>query len=260
MNDPTTLDFTGKTALITGAGSGIGLASAQLLGSRGASIGAVDLSSERLDEAYMSYKSYKTYMSDVSDSGAAAEVVSGFIEEFGRLDTLVLSAGLNGPMGRIETIHPDEVRHLFNVNVVGIYNYLIPAVAHLEASGGSVVLVGSINGSRSFSWAGASPYCASKAAVMALGRSLAVELGPRGIRVNTVCPGSVDTNIHETTKWRGEGPVGRPKKFPEGSMPLTGWQSAEAKDVAEAIAFLASDAAKHITGTELFIDGGQSLA
>lgn len=257
MNAPNSSEFAGKAALITGAGSGIGLAAANVLSKRGASIGAVDFSTERLAVIDPSYLKFEA---NVADSGRAEEVVSEFVSVYGRLDSLVLSAGLNGPMGKIETISPDEVRHLLEVNVVGIYNYLIPAVGHLEAAGGSVTLVGSINGSRSFSWAGASPYVASKAAVMALGRNLAVELGPRGVRVNTVCPGSVDTNIHETTKWRGEGPVGRPKKFPEGSMPLTGWQSAEAKDVAEAIAFLASDAAKHITGTELFIDAGQSLA
>ena len=259
MNAPKLNDFAGKTALITGAGSGIGLATAQVLLARGATIGAVDLSLERLNEAFPDDSVFKSAV-DVSNTEAAAAVVAQFAEKVGKIDTLVLSAGINGPMGKVDMIHPDEIRRLLEVNVIGVYNFIIPAVAHLEVSGGSIALVGSINGSRQFSWAGASPYVASKAAVMGLGRSLAVELGPRGIRINTVCPGSIKTNILESTQWRGGWPVGRPRHYPEGDSPLTGKVPGEAMDVAEAIAFLASDAAKHISGTELFIDAGQSLS
>jgi NAD(P)-dependent dehydrogenase (short-subunit alcohol dehydrogenase family) len=259
MNAPTISDFAERAALITGAGSGIGLATAQVLLHRGATIGVVDMSAERLQDAFPDDGILKL-TSDVSSTDDSARVISEFAEKFGRMDSLVLSAGMNGPMGKVDMIHPDEIRRLFEVNLIGVYNYIIPAIPHLEASQGSITLVGSINGSRQFSWAGASPYVASKAAVMALGRSLAVELGPRGIRVNTVCPGSIKTNILESTAWRGGWPVGRPRHYPEGDSPLSGKVPGEARDVAEAIAFLASDAAKHITGTELFIDGAQSLA
>lgn len=259
MNAPQNSDFAGKAVLVTGAGSGIGLATAQTLLSRGAKIGAVDMSAERLQEAFPEDSSLN-WSSDVSDTEDAARVVAEFVERTGRIDALVLSAGINGPMGKVDMIHPDEIRRLFEVNLLGVYNYIIPAIAHLESSKGSITLVGSINGSRQFSWAGSSPYVASKGAVMALGRSLSVELGPRGIRVNTVCPGSIKTNIIASTTWRGGWPVGRPRHYPEGDSPLTGKVPGEAQDVAEAIAFLVSDAAKHITGTELFIDGGQSLA
>ncbi len=259
MNAPTISDFAGKAALITGAGSGIGLATAKLLLSRGATVGVIDMSMDRLQEAFPEDSVLKL-STDVSDTEDAARAVSAFVVQVGRLDSLVLSAGINGPMGKVDMIHPDEIRRLFEVNLIGVYNYIIPALPHLEASNGSITLVGSINGSRQFSWTGSSPYVASKGAVMALGRSLAVELGPRGVRVNTVCPGSIKTNILESTTWRGGWPVGRPRHYPEGDSPLTGKVPGEAQDVAEAIAFLASDAAKHVTGTELFIDGGQSLA
>jgi NAD(P)-dependent dehydrogenase (short-subunit alcohol dehydrogenase family) len=259
MNAPTMSDFVEKAALITGAGSGIGLATSQVFLERGATIGAVDMSLERLQEAFPGDNVLKL-TSDVSSTEDAARVVAEFAATAGKIDSLILSAGMNGPMGKVDMIHPDEIRHLFEVNVIGVYNYIIPAIPYLEATNGSITLVGSINGSRQFSWAGASPYVASKGAVMALGRSLAVELGPRGIRVNTVCPGSIKTNILESTTWRGGWPVGRPRHYPDGDSPLSGKVPGEARDVAEAIAFLASSAAKHITGTELFIDGAQSLA
>lgn len=259
MNDPNLSDFAGKAVLVTGAGSGIGRAAAQILLSRGATVGAVDLSAERLQEQFPG-DSVLRFAMDVTSSDAAASVISEFVERVGKLDALILAAGINGPMGRLDMIRPDEIRQLLEVNIIGVYNFLIPALTHLEANKGSITLVGSINGSRQFSWAGASPYIASKAAIVAMGRNLAVELGPRGIRINTVCPGYIKTNILESTTWRGDWPVGRPKKYPEGDNPLTGKEPGTAQDVAEAIAFLASDAAKHINGTELFIDGGQSLS
>lgn len=261
--DPSPAEFVGKVVLITGAGSGIGLATARLLAESGATVVGVEFVAERVQEFNSEFGAngdHTCFEADVRDFARTQQLFEEIVMRYGRLDAMVLSAGLNGPMGRLDAIHPDEVQALFEANVVALFNYMNPAVSLLEASQGSVVLVGSINGSRNFSWAGASPYVASKAAVMALGRNWAVELGPRGIRVNTVCPGQVETNINSTIKWRGEGPVGRPKKYPEGSMPLTGWKGADPVDVAEAIRYLVSAAAKHVTGTEIFIDAGQSLS
>jgi NAD(P)-dependent dehydrogenase (short-subunit alcohol dehydrogenase family) len=145
------------------------------------------------------------------------------------------------------------------IPMISVFNFIHATLHHLEQSAGNIVLIGSINGARSFGWAGASPYVASKAAVMALGRNLAVELGPRNIRINTVCPGATDTDIHTSTRWRGEHPIARPIKYPDGNIPLTGWDRATPADIAQCVAYLASDLAKHVTGTEIFVDGGQSL-
>jgi NAD(P)-dependent dehydrogenase (short-subunit alcohol dehydrogenase family) len=250
-NVPTDSSFLGKRALVTGGASGIGLATVELLRSRGAKVGAIDI--KGCDSGDWNYEG------DISDTNGVSQIVTQFISDAGGLDILVLAAGINGPAGRVDEIHPDEVRHLMEVNVISVFNFVFASLKHLQESQGNIVLVGSINGSRSFGWAGASPYVASKAAVMALGRNFATEMGPRNVRINTVCPGATDTDIHTSTKWRGEYPVGRRVHYPEGSMPLTGKDRATPLDVAHSIAFLASDAASHITGTEIFIDAGQSL-
>jgi len=92
-----------------------------------------------------------------------------------------------------------------------------------------------------------------------MAQQLAVELGPHGIRVNAVCPGAIDTEIDDNTDKRNVAAAAIPVEFPEGDIPLTGGEPGTSDDVAAAIAFLASDAARHITGVPLYIDGGQSL-
>jgi len=129
----------------------------------------------------------------------------------------------------------------------------------LVRQGGAVVVVSSINGTRTFSNSGASAYATSKAGQVAFARMLAVELAPRGVRVNAVCPGSIDTEISENTEQRHTDGLGLRVEFPDGQMPLTGTQPGTAAQVADAVAFLVSDAASHVTGTEVFVDGGQSL-
>jgi NAD(P)-dependent dehydrogenase (short-subunit alcohol dehydrogenase family) len=109
-----------------------------------------------------------------------------------------------------------------------------------------------------FSNTGASAYSASKAGQVALTKMLAVELGPRGIRVNVVCPGAIDTEIDDNTELENTD-VKIPVEFPRGEIPLTGKTPGSSRQVAELVAFLSSDAASHISGTEVWIDGAQSL-
>lgn len=250
-NVPNYARFAGKRTLVTGAASGIGQAAAQALRAEGAIVGAVDL--KETNEGDFNYQL------NVSDSNAVQMAIEDFVQKVGGLDVLILAAGINGPIGRIDDIAPEEIRHLFEVNVMSVFNFAHYAIRHLEKTEGNIVLVGSINGSRSFGWAGASPYVASKAAVMALGRNFSTEFGPRKVRINTVCPGSTSTAIWESTKFRGKWPIGVPVHYPEGQMPLKGNENATPAQVADAILFLASDAASHVTGTEIFIDAGQSL-
>jgi NAD(P)-dependent dehydrogenase (short-subunit alcohol dehydrogenase family) len=115
-----------------------------------------------------------------------------------------------------------------------------------------------VNGTRIFSNSGASAYSASKAGQVALAKMLAVELGPDKIRVNVICPGAINTEITDNTNAENND-VKIPVEYPEGNIPLTGGKSGSAEQVGELITFLASDEASHISGTEIWIDGAQSL-
>ena len=130
---------------------------------------------------------------------------------------------------------------------------------HLKRQGGAVVVVSSINGTRVFSNTGATAYAASKAGQVVITKMLALELAKHRVRVNVICPGKIETNIEEKTEHRHLERVKEPVEFPEGDIPLTDGEPGTADQVAELALFLASDASRHITGTEVWIDGGQSL-
>jgi NAD(P)-dependent dehydrogenase (short-subunit alcohol dehydrogenase family) len=132
-------------------------------------------------------------------------------------------------------------------------------VPHLKKAGGSIVVTASINGSRTFTSAGATAYSATKAAQVAMAQMLAVELAKHKIRVNVVCPGKIDTEIQENTQKRDTQEAEVPAEYPEGPIPLTGKEPGTSEEVAELVFFLASDRSRHITGTPVWIDGGQSL-
>ena len=130
---------------------------------------------------------------------------------------------------------------------------------HLKKDGGAIVITASINGSRTFTSAGATAYSASKAAQVAMAQMLAVELAKHRIRVNVICPGKIDTEITENTQKRNTQEAEVPAEFPAGPIPLTGKEPGTSEEVAELVLFLASERARHITGTPVWIDGGQSL-
>jgi NAD(P)-dependent dehydrogenase (short-subunit alcohol dehydrogenase family) len=133
------------------------------------------------------------------------------------------------------------------------------AVPHLKKRGGSVIVTSSVNGTRMFSNTGATAYSCSKAAQVAFTKMVALELAPDKIRVNVVCPGAIETNIGETTEQRDLEKIRVPAEYPEGTIPLTAGKPGTAEDVAQLVLFLASDASRHISGTEIWIDGTSSL-
>jgi NAD(P)-dependent dehydrogenase (short-subunit alcohol dehydrogenase family) len=132
-------------------------------------------------------------------------------------------------------------------------------VGYLKRQGGSVVINSSVNGTRIFSNTGATAYACSKAAQVAFAKMVALELAKYRIRVNVICPGAIETDIDDSTQQRNVGQEKEPAEFPSGRIPLTDGQPGSAEQVAQLVLFLASDAASHITGTELWIDGGESL-
>ena len=148
----------------------------------------------------------------------------------------------------------EEFRSTLDINLVGTFTTIKYAVPHLRRRGGSVIVTSSVNGTRIFSNSGASAYSSSKAGQVALAKMLAVELGPDKIRVNVICPGGISTEIADNTNVENDD-VKIPVEYPEGNIPLTGGKPGSAEQVGELIAFLASDEASHISGTEIWIDG-----
>lgn len=257
------MELKSQVALVTGAGSGIGKASALKLAGEGAKIGVLGRTKSELDRTVMEIEEAGgealALETDVSDENQMREAVDRLAEKFGRLDIVVANAGINGVWAPIDDLKPDEFDKTIAVNLRGTFLTFHVAVPHLKKQGGSVIVVSSINGNRTFNAPGATAYAATKAAQVAITQQLALELGKHGIRVNAVCPGAIDTNIDENTKVRGEKETAVPVKFPEGDIPITGGRAGESEDVAELILFLASDRSRHVTGTPIYVDGGQGL-
>lgn len=256
--------LSGKTALVTGAGSGIGKATALLLAREGANVAVLSRTAEEIDAVAAEIEKAGgkaiSIPADVSDDADMKAVVAKVVERFGALDIVVANAGINGVWAPIEDITPEEWDQTISVNLRGTYLTIHHAVPRLEAAGGgAIVIISSINGTRTFTSPGASAYSATKAAQVAMAQQLALELGPRKIRVNAVCPGAIESEIDDNTEKRGVEKTEIKVEFPNGDIPITGGEPGKASDVAEVVLFLVSDASKHITGTPVWIDGGQSL-
>ena len=199
-------------------------------------------------------------VADVASETETRAAVDSLVREFARLDYLFANAGINGVWAPIDEITPEEWDRTINTNLRGTYLTLHYGVPHLKrAGGGAVVITASVNGTRIFSNAGATPYSATKAAQVAVTQMLALELAKFRIRVNVVCPGAIETAIEGSTTKRHQEAAEEPVEFPEGEIPLTDGEPGTAEEVAELVAFLLSDRARHITGTPVWIDGAESL-
>ena len=257
------MEFSGKVALVTGAGSGIGKATALRLAADGAKVVVLSRTAKEIKATKAEIEAAGgealALTADVSDEGEIGAAIKQTIKAYGRLDIVVANAGINGMWAPIDELKPKEWDQTIKVNLRGTYLTLHFAVPHLRHAGGSIIIVSSINGNRTFTTAGATAYSATKAAQVAMAQQLALELGQHGIRVNAVCPGAIDTEISDNTDKRNVRSVTIPVKFAEGEIPITGGKPGKSEDVADVIAFLASDAARHVTGVPVYIDGGQSL-
>lgn len=264
MQDTVTQDtFTqDRVAFISGGGSGIGQAAAAKLARCGLRVALAGRTAEELEDVADSIGREggraMAVECDVSDEESVVSAIATTVETWGRLDVVVANAGVNGTWAGIDDLTVTDFRSTLDINLVGTFATIKHAVPHLRKQGGSVVVTSSVNGTRIFSNSGATAYSSSKAGQVALAKMLAVELGPDKIRVNVICPGAIETEIDDNTDARNED-VKIPVDFPEGQIPLTGHRSGSAEQVGELIAFLASDAADHISGTEVWIDGAQSL-
>jgi meso-butanediol dehydrogenase / (S,S)-butanediol dehydrogenase / diacetyl reductase len=234
-------------AVVTGAASGIGLATVQLLTDRGGRAVAVDLSAEALT-AFDGNPAVRTLVGDVTDEAVNAAAVALAEQTWGRLDTLVLNAGVRGS-GPIDTVDLDVFERSIDVNLRAVVLGMRVGVPALRRAGGGAIVVTSSNtglAGEANRW----PYAAAKAGVINLARSVAIDLGPEGIRVNAVCPGPTITGMTAQVA------AAQPERWAQlqANVPQRRWALAE--EVAEAIIWLASPAASFVTGVALPVDGG----
>lgn len=252
-----------KVALITGAASGIGAATAQRFVEEGASVVIADRSEEegaRVRAQLEASGGQALFVAcDVSQPNAVQGAIEAAIQRFGKLDIVFANAGINGVWAPIEELQPDEWDRTLDINLKGTYLVVHFAVPHLKSNGGgSIIITSSVNGTRSFSGAGAAAYSSSKAGQVAFMKMMALELGRHNIRCNAVCPGYVPTQIQDRTEQRHTDTIGLDVELPKGS-PAIDEGAGEPREVADVCLFLASDLSRHVSGVEIFVDGGASL-
>ncbi|HEY9806248.1 MAG TPA: SDR family NAD(P)-dependent oxidoreductase [Candidatus Obscuribacterales bacterium] len=257
------MQLAGRVALVTGAGSGIGKAAAQLMAQEGAKVAALGRSADEIQETLEAIQKLGVeaipVLADISQPGAMQKAIQAIAEQWGRLDIVFANAGINGVWTSLEELEPEEWDKTLNVNLKGTFLTVKYAIPLLKKQGGSVIITSSVNGTRMFSNTGATAYACSKAGQVAFTKMVALELAEYRIRVNVICPGAITTNIDENTERRDLEAIQEPVQFPEGKIPLSDGKPGSSEQVAQLVLFLASDNSSHITGTEVWIDGGQSL-
>jgi NAD(P)-dependent dehydrogenase (short-subunit alcohol dehydrogenase family) len=253
----------GKVALVTGAGSGIGKAAAVMMAKEGAKVGILSRSRDELQETANEIQGAGSEAliieADVSSPEQMKTAVERLAGQFGRLDIVFANAGINGVWAPLEDLEPEEWDKTLDINLKGTFLTTKYAVPYLKKQGGSVIVTSSVNGTRIFSNTGATAYSCSKAGQVAFTKMVALELAKHKIRVNVICPGAITTKIDESTTKENVEREKEPVIFPEGNIPLTGGESGTSEQVAKLVLFLASDDSNHITGTEMWIDGAESL-
>jgi NAD(P)-dependent dehydrogenase (short-subunit alcohol dehydrogenase family) len=244
-----------KVALVTGGGSGINLAIAQRLAEHGAKVGLVGRTQEKLDNAASEIArqggTASGFAADVRNYEALAAAIAATREKFGEIDIVVCGAAGNFPAPALG-MSANGFKSVVDIDLLGTFNTCRAAFQHLRRPGASII---NISATQAFiPMAFQAHVCAAKAGVDMLTRTLALEWGPQGVRVNSIAPGAVD----DTEGMRRLAPTDAVRKAFFGIIPLR--RFSQKSEIADLALFLCSDAAQFITGTVMVCDGGQSLA
>lgn len=245
-------DMKGRVAVVTGGSKGLGYAMGAALASAGANIILVNRNLEEGEEAAGNIKAEygvktRAYSANVTELGELEAVVASVVAEFGRLDVLINSAGIN-IRGPIDELSPEEFSQVMKVNVDGTWNASRAVTPQMKKQGsGKIINMASTLGLVGL--ANRTPYATSKGAVVQMTRALGLELAPYNINVNAICPGPFLTEMNIPIAESEEA-----KKFIVGATALARW--GELKEIQGAALFLASDAATYMVGSMLTVDGG----
>lgn len=244
--------FQDKVVIVTGAGSGIGEATARRFSAEGASVVLVGRTKKKLDKVAAELEGENVMIApcDIADENAVKDLFRAVIKEFKRVDCVVNNAGIFKG-GKVQDVKTKDWREQMSVNLDGYFFMTRAAMPHLVKTKGSVIILSSVSGLGG-DW-GAVPYNASKGAVTNFTKAVALDAAADGVRVNAVCPSFTRTDMTEDMeddpklmqKFKERIPMGRP---------------GEPEEVADVIAFLASDDARFVTGTAIPVDGGLSAS
>jgi len=246
----------GKRVIVTAAADGIGRAIADGFLDGGAQVHVCDVNADALEKFANERPGLGVHLADVSDANAVDAMFDAAEADMGGLDILINNAGIAGPTGTLESMTGDDWRRTLDVNVVGMFHCLKRALPLMKAAGGGAVInLASSAGIMGYPLR--TPYAASKWAVVGLTKSLAMEAGPDGVRVNAICPGPVTGERME----RVIAAEAAAKNVPEDDIrasytSLTSLRSfIDPEEIASSILFLCSDAGAKITGQVLSVDG-----
>jgi NAD(P)-dependent dehydrogenase (short-subunit alcohol dehydrogenase family) len=249
--------LSGRVAVITGGEGSLGMAIARRFVEQGAKVALVGIAEHRLREAERELGPDVTYpvLADVANTGQVAAAIRGTVARFGRIDIVVANAGISGVIAPVAEYPDDEFDRVLAVGVRGAFlvcKYALPVMA----DGGSVIITSSVVGLTSD--AGISAYAVAKHAVVGLMRTLAKEVAPRGIRVNTIHPGPIDNEFQHHIEMAVTGtPREQAAKAFDAMIPLG--RHADPDEIARAVLFLATDDSSFMTGSALVVDGGMSI-
>jgi meso-butanediol dehydrogenase/(S,S)-butanediol dehydrogenase/diacetyl reductase len=246
--------FSGRVVAVTGAAAGIGEAIARRFAAEGATLMICDINESNLEAVVADIKrsggAVQARRVDVADGPALEAFINDGAREMGRLDVLINNAG-RGTLGNVDVLPAEAWRRAMAVNLDAVYFACHAAIPHLKSTRGSIVNIASVSGL--FADFDLAAYNAAKAGVINLTRSMALGLGPDGVRVNAICPGATVTRALQAV-WSNDALRARFEEV----IPLRRW--AEPAEMAGVAAFLASEDAAYVTGTHIVVDGGLTLS